>query len=108
MKTFRIFLLVLLTGSSNLYTSATPLPDAGPSPATIEAEPELLFLSILEPCPPPVHLRILTTVTRLAFVTDCPLSAILLYLDAAVTARSPSAELIRHLLGLTQVERLNE
>ncbi|KAK6524687.1 hypothetical protein TWF281_011588 [Arthrobotrys megalospora] len=43
MKSVKIILLVLLTGSFNLCTSATPLPAADPSLATVEGQPELVI-----------------------------------------------------------------
>ncbi|KAF3108977.1 hypothetical protein TWF569_006206 [Orbilia oligospora] len=69
MKTFRIFLLVLLTGSSNLYTSATPLPDADLSPATIEAEPELVIKPIKRAVP--LNPRALPSACTLKNLNNC-------------------------------------
>ncbi|KAF3319440.1 hypothetical protein TWF173_000069 [Orbilia oligospora] len=69
MKAFKILLLALLTGFSNLYTSATPLPDADPSSAIIEAEPELVIKPIKRAVP--LNPRALPSACTLTNLNNC-------------------------------------
>ncbi|KAK6506266.1 hypothetical protein TWF506_011184 [Arthrobotrys conoides] len=69
MKAVKILLLVLLTESSNLCTSATPLPDADPSPAIVEAEPELVMKHIKRAVP--LNPRALPSACTLTNLNNC-------------------------------------